>query len=723
MAERSSKHDQTSSEIVSPIAISATFTAEPLESALQFWARELEWTDQIRFAPYHQVFQSLLDPASLFAANRTGVNVILARLEDWARSSDGVAASLPDTVAEFREAVGRFALQSPVPLLICFCPPSPAVLAEAENAAQIAELSATLTQSLEALPTVHVLTAQDIESQYPVSDYADPHADELGHVPYTAQYFVALGTAIARRIHALRKPAYKVVVLDCDDTLWQGICGEDGPQGIRLDEPRHELQNFMRAQRDAGMLLAICSKNNEEDVIETFRAHPEMPLRWEDFVAYRINWESKAPNLASLADELNLGLDSFLFVDDNPKECAEAKANRPEITPVALPAIPEEIPHFLRHFWAFDHVKTTAEDRARAALYEQERERGRLQRKATSLEEFVASLNLQVLIAPMQDEQLTRVSQLTQRTNQMNATTVRRAASEVQAFLRSGGECLTVEVSDRFGSYGLVGVILHNNQQEALQVDTFLLSCRALGRGVEHRMLAHLGQLAREKGLKRVEVPFQPTAKNKPALQFLESVSGEFRQEVQGQTVFAIPAGVAALISYRPLADDPGMPERETKPTAPRRQSANYDRIARDLSNVDRIAQQIRGPQSLLGTRPPYAAPISDIERGVAQLWEELLQVSPIGLNDNFFDLGGHSLLAVQLLSQVRQQFDADLSLEVVYSGTLTVAELAKAIELHNLGVVDAEEYAALLAEVEAMSDEEVRALLEAEDAASGSQA
>ena len=158
---------------------------------------------------------------------------------------------------------------------------------------------------------------------YPVPDYYDPHGDELGHIPYTPAFYAALGTAVARKIHALRRAPYKAIVLDCDGTLWDGVCGEDGPEGVSLDPPRRFLQEFMLAQRDAGMLLCLSSKNNEQDVLETFRANPRMPLQPEHFVARRINWEPKSAHLVSLAGELNLGLDSFIFVDDNPTECAE----------------------------------------------------------------------------------------------------------------------------------------------------------------------------------------------------------------------------------------------------------------------------------------------------------------------------------------------------------------------------------------------------------------
>src|ERR1039458_865195 len=252
------------------------------------------------------------------------------------------------------------------------------------------------------------------------------------------------------------------------------------------------------------MLLALCSKNNEEDVAETFRAHPEMPLRMEDFAARRINWDSKGANLSALAADLGLGIESFILVDDNPKECTEAQAAAPGLLALSLPAAASEIPEFLKHVWAFDRARITEEDRRRPDLYAQRAERARSAGAAHNLEQFLASLDLEIRIAPMERTELARVAQLTARTNQMNATLVRRTEPEVQALLAGGAECLTVSVKDRFGDYGLTGAILFRTADAALRVDTFLLSCRALGRGVEHRMVARLGKLALERGLGRV---------------------------------------------------------------------------------------------------------------------------------------------------------------------------------------------------------------------------
>jgi len=627
--------------------------------------RELGFDYAVRFAGYQQVFQELLDPASLFACNREGINVVLVRFEDWSAAEENARR-----LAEAMQTATN-------PLILVTCPAT----AGHEQEASVAEK--ILFEGVAPIAFVHTISAAEVAGMYPVDEIHDPHADELGHVPYTPRFFVALATAIARKIHALVIKPYKVAAVDCDDTLWAGICGEDGPANVVIDPMRRALQEFLAERRRSGLLLALCSKNNEEDVVETFRAHPDMPLRFDDFAARRINWESKSANLAALAEDLDLALDSFILVDDSEKECMEAQAGAPEVVALALPRRSEDIPAFLRHVWAFDRARVTAEDRRRPEMYAQREERNRAQRAAANLEEFLAGLKLEVKIAPMRPDQVARVAQLTQRTNQMNATLRRRTEAELAAF--DDGECLAVEVSDRFGSYGLAGAMIFRPEGDALVVDTFLLSCRALGRRVEHRMYARLEEIARERGLARVEIPLVIGPRNRPAQLFLETVG---QTAVESSPALAAPQAAAS------------------------RKRIDYGRIAGELRDPAAIEERIRAAgQRIARPRSVADPPRNPLEHDLADLFAELLNIPAVGIHDNFFELGGHSLLAVQLLSRVRQNYGVDLSLEVVYSGEFTVAELAKAVELKEIELSGAN-YDDLLRELEGLSDEDARALL-----------
>lgn len=643
--------------------------------------RELELPAELRFAAYNQVFQELLDPTGLLARNTSGVNVLLVRFGDWPA---GQATAFVDAV---RAAAGRFA----VPLILVLCP----------GAVQFDD---EVRRGVAHLPSVYLLTAAEIAVLYPVADVYDSDANQLGHVPYTPLYFVALATALARKIHAITAPPFKAIALDCDDTLWAGICGEDGPEGVVLDPPRRALQQFMASRRREGMLLALCSKNNEEDVAATFRAHPDMPLAPGDIVAQRINWDSKTANLASLAEELEIGLDTFILVDDNPKEVQEVQAGAPQVLALLLPARAAEIPDFLAHVWAFDRARVTEEDRRRGNMYAQRAERARAAGTSASLEEFLASLELEVKIAPMQAAQVNRVAQLTARTNQMNATCIRRTTAEIE---RLSEECLTVHVTDRFGSYGLTGAIFFRVAAPALVVDTFLLSCRALGRGVEHRMVARLGEIALAHNLQTVEIPFVAAQRNRPALLFLESLGA-----VAVAGLFRLSAADAARVRYHPSAgQSPAPAPPEPAKVAPPPAKADYARIASSLRTPEQIFTAMRATSRRRTTLSDIDVPRTALERDLVALWAELLNVEAVGIHENFFELGGHSLLAVQLLSRVRQIYGVDLSLEVVYSGEFMVAELAKAIELKEIEQAGGD-YRELIQELDGLSDAEVRALL-----------
>jgi FkbH-like protein len=706
------------------LAISATFTPEALEPSLAYWLAELKLDHQVRFAPYNQVFQQLLDPTSLLGGNRNGINVVLVRFEDWARFRNAV--SIPELEVEVRNlesALRASASSAPSPVLVCLCPASRGFMSDADRARFVARSEESLRSALRDTGAVRLVSAAEIERLYPVPGYDDPHADELGHVPYTPEFFAALGTMIARKLHA-RTNRYKVIALDCDETLWDGVCGEDGPLGVRLDGGYRALQAFMLHQRESGMLLTLCSKNNPEDVYETFRAHPDMALRLKHFAATRLNWEPKSANLRSLGEELGLGTDSFILVDNSATECAEVQAGAPEVLTIALPPA-SDFAVFLEHIWAFDRWSLTEADRQRAASYAQEAERSKAQQQSASLSDFLASLNLEIRFSPLLPEHLARVAQLTERTNQLNFTSIRRSEVAIQNLLDSGVECLTVDVSDRFGSYGLTGVILFRASQPALTVDSFLLSCRALGRGVEHRMLARLGEIAHERGLAEVDVPFIPSQRNRPAGALLSSIGGQFEQRVETGSVFRFPSAYLAGVRYT-------TDERAAASSGERRVAAapltksrtiDYSRIARELREPAQILEAVRQRSRRRVALGSSGAPRTDLEKQLSEMWAQLLGIPGVGIHDNFFDLGGHSLLAVQLLSLIRQTFGVELSLKVVYSSDFTVAELAKAIELREIEGAGSEQYAAILKELEGLSEDEVRRLLaEEQNGGGGSQ-
>jgi len=674
-------------------AVAATFTAEPLQPVFEFWSARLETPFETVFAPYHQVLQTLLDPASAFGRNVTGFNAALVRCEDLARGES--------QLREILDAVRSRAAELPSPLLFALCAGAPS------------EAARLVQQVLDETPNVSILLPETLNRQYPVAAPGNPAGERLGHIPYTDLYFAALGTALVRQAHARSRSPLKVIALDCDNTLWSGICGEDGPAGVALDPPRRALQEFMLAQREAGIVLVLASKNNEADVLETFERHPEFPLSLSHFADWRINWEPKTANLSSLAASLNLGLDSFVFVDDNPRECAEVRESLAGVLAITLPAETALIPRFLSHVWAFDHTTSTEEDRLRSTYYQRAQEFGRAAKQAKSIEEFYHTLELRLDIRPLGSSTTARAAQLTQRTNQFNFTTIRRTEGELQALASSGRYHVhTVNVADRFGDYGLTGLVILEEAGDVLAVDTFLLSCRVLGRGVEHQLLRWLGETAARQGHREVRVVVRFTTKNTPAQEFLAGVGSRWREDTSTGFVAHFPVFELEQLDLQP--EGPSQPSAKPvkqAPSEPKRRPP-YAAIALELSRPEDILRAVRaerraGASALNGRKAQ-----SDTERALAEIWCELLHRPSVALEDNFFDVGGHSLLAVLLLVRIKEQFGVELPVDDVYSGQLTLERLAHVVEARHMGGPTQEEVDALVAEIAGLTDEEAAALL-----------
>ncbi|MCP2727559.1 amino acid adenylation domain-containing protein [Symplocastrum sp. BBK-W-15] len=592
-------------------------------------------------------------------------------------------AQIEQNVQELGIALKTSTQRSSIPHLVCICPAAPT-----SDRIFYQRMEDLLASYLDGINNIYLVTSTELAAIYPVTDYYDPYGDEFGHIPYTPTFFSALGTMIARKIHAIKSNPYKVIVLDCDRTLWQGVCGEDGVTGVEIDPPRQALQEFIISQQQAGKLICLCSKNNEEDVFAVFSHYQNMPLQRHHLVSWRINWAAKSENIKSLASELQLGLDSFIFIDDNPVECMEVRANCPEVLTLQLPQDINHIPLFIKHIWAFDQLTVTKEDQKRTELYQQNVQRERLRHETLTFADFLAGLGLDIKINPMESEELPRVSQLTQRTNQFNFTTIRRSESEIQQLCEFGNlECRVVKVKDRFGDYGLVGLLLFTSDDQALRVDTFLLSCRVLGRGVEHRMLAYLGNMARERGLSRVELLYQTSKKNQPALDFVETVGREYKQELNDGLLFQFPVVMVADLTFKPNNQQTIITTTESQ-----KPEVHFSALTASAGLFETIGNQLYTPELILKEilakkqrqRPELAtnfvAPRTPLEEFIARLFAEVLRLEKVGIYDNFFELGGDSIRGAILINKLQAQLNEIIHFVALFDSK-TVAEFARYLE------------------------------------------
>lgn len=694
------------------LAVSATFTAEPLADVLAFWNEQLCLGLDVRFGQYNQVFQDLLLGEGLLATNDVGVNLVLFRPEDWQRYEGGVDAweiepdkverRLTQTCEELCDAIVAAAECHSTHYLVACCPGSPAARAVSRRACFLGALERSVQARLDHCDSIQVLPMDAVQELYPVKSMLDPYRDEMGHIPYTKQFFVALGTFVSRSIAGLVHPRRKVVAVDCDYTLWKGAVAELGPRGIEIDPFRKALQSQLAQLVAGGVLVCLVSKNVEQDVLSVWDVRSDMPLDRRHWVSARINWEPKSSNLVSLSAELGLALSSFVFIDDNPMECAEVEASCPEVLVLQLPADQAEIPVFLRHVWALDANPSTDEDRKRAQLYRENQHRNALRERVATVDDFLAGLQLSVDIAPPQPEELARVAQLTQRTNQFNCTTRRHTVAEIRSRCLGANQewCAAVHVKDRFGDYGLVGVVGGGAEREALVVDTFLLSCRVLGRTVENHMLRYLGKMALEQSLVRVDVNFRSSSRNQPARAFLDRAAGGWQQPGDEETwVYRIPADRAAATPLTVWSSD-GLSTAEPAPqsldageVSHTRALQHVHRNLRDVDAISRAIEQVRAAKAAGRSQPALeeaSAGWSDLQITVAGVWTRVLAMERVGLEEDFFELGGTSLQAVDVLGQIRDQLGVRLSIEhFLDARTLAAFTEAVVVELEKEGSVD----------------------------------
>ena len=378
----------------------------------------------------------------------------------------------------------------------------------------------------------HVVDHVSLALQHGVSALNDPRFEAVAQVFFSPAGNRQLSRLWFRSLRSLERPQKKVCVVDLDNTLWGGILGEDGPDGLQMADSGTGLayRRFQRALlelRRSGILLAVCSKNNREEAIEALKSHPDCILRPTDFAHIEIGWGLKSEAIARTAEKLSLGLDSFVFIDDSPVEREEVARALPSVEVLDFPSDPAGLVSALSEYSGFDSLRQTEEDRKRADAYVHEAQRSAIKASSKSPEEFYRSLGLQLGIFSARVEQAGRLHQLLMKTNQFNLTTRRISDDAFRALIGNSAYMVVgLRVSDRFGDSGITGLaIIDRGRQDVWTVQDFLLSCRVLGRTVENAFLSWLVARAAGAGANRVAVNFAPTARNEVAHGFLK-VSG-----------------------------------------------------------------------------------------------------------------------------------------------------------------------------------------------------
>lgn len=369
-------------------------------------------------------------------------------------------------------------------------------------------------------------------------------------VPYTNDFFLRLAKECMSYVFALHGKGKKCLVVDLDNTLWGGVVGEVGVEGIDLGtgypgRAYEGLQDVLRSLRERGIVLAIASRNNPEDVDEVFARHPHMKLTKDDFASIQVAWEPKSIMLQKIAQELNVGVDSLVFLDDDPVNREEVRSALPSVYVPDLPTLPEEYARFVLSLSCFNQISLTEEDRKKAALYREERARSKSEQEDGS--SYLERLQLQVTFRVNDEKDLPRLAQLSQKTNQFNLTTRRYTEEELRALQKEGALLIAAEAKDRFGAYGTIALMILRPKEKVMELATFLMSCRAMGRGIEYALLSYGLEQAAKAGYHAVMGQYLPTAKNTPAKDFLKEAG--FAASVEGYEA-KLPFTLATPISH-----------------------------------------------------------------------------------------------------------------------------------------------------------------------------
>lgn len=481
--------------------------------------------------PYGQIFQEVLDPASSLYKSRPQV-VLLAldhRAFDLKQDLAGDASAKIDQALKQVLALSDAVHHNSDATVICqtLAPPPTAAFGHLDR-----NVAGTEQHAIEAFNArLRSALAQRSDVLFDVAATAalvgtarwhDPVMWNMAKLPFASEFVPLYADHLCRLLAALKGKSRKCLVLDLDNTLWGGAIGDDGLEGIVLGQGNPLGEAFLDVQqvalnlRDRGIVLAVCSKNEEENARLPFQKHPDMLLREDHIAAFIANWQDKSNNLEAIAQTLNLGVDSLVFLDDNPSERAAVRARLPMVAVPELPADPAQYTLMLLQAGYFEATSFVAEDRDRAGFYEANAKRAQSMQRSGDVAEYLASLNMELTLQPFDIIGRARIAQLINKTNQFNLTTRRYTEEQVKA-MESDRALFTVQarLKDSFGDSGMISVVICRKDGARWWIDTWLMSCRVLGRKIEDALLQHLVAAARRDGATTLVGEYIPTPKNK----------------------------------------------------------------------------------------------------------------------------------------------------------------------------------------------------------------
>ena len=534
------------------IALLSSFSINGLKEVIQVKSSERKISSIIYEAPYNQYSQEILNQESKLYEFSPDITFLLLDT----RSILGEIFRFPYLISklerenflgqkinEIKNLAQKFAEKSNSKLIISklnIPSFSPYGIFEEKTEfgfhQMIEKFNQQISKEFLNLENIFVFDFNRFVSRYGEHNVFDYSQFFFGDLKISMEYLPEFGEDLMKYVIAHLGISKKCIVLDLDNTLWGGIVGEDGFNGIKLgpEPPGNAFMEFQRvllSLHQRGIILAINSKNNLDDAMQVIKEHPYMVLKEDNFAAMRINWKDKVSNMKELVKEINIGMESIVFIDDDPVNRELIKSSLPEILVLDIPNDPSTYAPTIENMIDFSVMKITDEDKNRGKMYAKQKMINGLEESATDLQSFLNQLELKIFIKEVDEFTLPRVSQLTLKTNQFNLTTKRYQESDINNMINNPNYLVgCAQVEDKFGDNGITAVFIikKENKKEWL-IDTFLMSCRIMGRDIEKGIMAHIINKAKECGVEKIKANFFPTQRNKPVENFLPHF--EFRKE------------------------------------------------------------------------------------------------------------------------------------------------------------------------------------------------
>ena len=525
------------------VSILSSFTINGLDEILRVKCSEIETRYQSFIAGYNQYNQELLNQESEYYKFSSDITFLILDIRNFlgdnfhhshCLSVDEKKSLVSEKINHIENIIKIHEKNSNSKLVITnFNIPfySPNGIIETKSEFGIHEMIETLNHSLRNLSkkynSVYVYDFNQFVSKHGETNIFDYRQFHVGDIQISLNFLPHFGYELMGYIKPFTGTNRKCIVLDLDNTLWGGVVGEDGFDGIELGHTSNgkafvDFQKELLSLWEQGIILAINSKNNLEDAIKVIKEHPNMILREKNFASIQINWNDKAQNLVQIAKEINIGLNSMVFFDDDKLNQTRIRQEFPEVLTIELPNDPSKFSLILKELNDFNVMQRTAEDTKRGQMYSEQRERKEFENSVSNLDDFLKQLDIKVKMKKSDEFLIPRISQLTLKTNQFNLTTKRYQEEQIREF--SNNENFVVgcaQVLDKFGDNGITGVYIISKNKKIWSIDTFLLSCRIMGRGIENAILSQILLDAKKNMIEEIHAEFIPTQKNKPAENFL----------------------------------------------------------------------------------------------------------------------------------------------------------------------------------------------------------